>query len=139
MRWRRQQKRLHQGSSGGARDGAWGPSDKEGTSCLRTEDGELIFYSCDGCSLYPSDADRDFITLTDPSAVLELTGMVRAAQSALQRLRANTERIFDDKPVRDWDEVLAEADAVLNSLKTASLPSPVEPSEAYKEQSSAIE
>lgn len=33
--------------------------------------------------------------------------------SALERLRANAQRIFDKVPVKDWDETLAEADAAL--------------------------
>jgi hypothetical protein len=33
---------------------------------------------------------------------------------ALDRMRNNAQHIFDKLPVRDWDETLAEADAVLN-------------------------
>lgn len=34
-------------------------------------------------------------------------------ESALERLLANAERIFDKQPVRDWGETLAEARAAL--------------------------
>lgn len=50
---------------------AMGPSDKDGTSCVQNAEGELVFSSCDGCSLEPSDADAKLII-----AAPDLAGML---------------------------------------------------------------
>jgi len=38
-----------------------GPSEKDGTSCVQNDKGDLVFHSCDGCSLEPSEADANLI------------------------------------------------------------------------------
>jgi hypothetical protein len=43
--------------------------------------------------------------------------VIAELRSALERLRTNAKYIFDKKPVRDWAETLAEADAALENTK----------------------
>ena len=64
-------------------------------------------------------ACRDTFPAPSPVEVIEadhydkLLSTLKERTEALERLLANAEHIFDGKPVRDWDETLAEARAAL--------------------------
>ena len=54
---------------------AMGPDDNDGTSCVQSDAGDLVFYSCDGCSLGVSFADAALIAAA-PDLLKALKGLL---------------------------------------------------------------